>query len=98
MMRELDTLWIEVDVRPGANIPASAIPDLIELANRLGVTVQAKANGVLVMAGPGDDPIDLAIAWEVELRSKRPHPIAVAWQGREHRIRQLTTPTEGEGG
>lgn len=47
------------------------IPDLIrqqcELADRIGIDVHAKWNGVKVMASPGDDPVALAIAWEKQL-------------------------------
>lgn len=81
------SIWLTVKLAPGTNIPARGIPDLIDLANKLGVSVHCKANDVLIMAGPGDDPIDLAVAWEREMSNDRPHKIAVAWSGREHRVR-----------
>lgn len=94
-MKDLDSLWLKIDVMPGANIPARAIPDLIKLAERLGCTVKAECNGVTVLANPGDDPIDLAVAWEQELRNDRPHKVAAAWTGREHRVRHAAADTSG---
>lgn len=94
-MKTLRSLRLTVEMAPGTQIISHGIPDLIELANRIGCSVHAKCNDVLVMAAPGDDPIDLAVAWEHELGSKKEHKIAVAWQGRQHRVRAAAKQDAG---
>lgn len=49
------SLWITIEVRPGSNIPARVIPEMIALAEKLGCTIQTKCNGVTVIACPGDE-------------------------------------------
>jgi len=98
-MADLDNVWLQVSLQAGTNIPASGIPQLIQLANRLGCGLRCEANEVTILVGPGDDPIDLAVAWEQESARKGQHKIAVAWRGREHRVREAAAlkPSEGSG-
>lgn len=78
-MKHLDRLTIEVSVMAGTDIPGNAIPQMVELANRLGCDVSAKCNDVEIIALPGDDPEELAKAWEWELGSTHPVKLATAW-------------------
>lgn len=68
---------------------------MIKLADRLGIGVHASLNGVKVMAKPGDDPLDLAAAWDYELRTNPRYPIAVACRGAELRARAAKASRTG---
>lgn len=76
-MRDNHLLTIPVEVMAGAHIIQGVIPQMIAMANRLYCHVSAKCNGVRIVARPGDDPEDLATAWETELRSAGPVKIAM---------------------
>jgi hypothetical protein len=84
-VRHLDRLTVEVNVMPATDIPGNAIPQMVELAGRLGCDVSAKCNGVKIIALPGDDPEELAAAWEWEIGSTHPVKLATAWGYRNRR-------------
>lgn len=67
----MSDIHITVEAYGGTNIPERAIPQMVALANRLGVNVHADLNGVTVMAKPYVDPQALAARWHEELLSKR---------------------------
>ncbi len=79
-MRHLDRLTVEVQVMPATDIPGNAIPQMVELATQLGCDISARCNGVKIIALPGDDPEELAAAWEWEsgsrIRTRSPPPTA----------------------
>jgi hypothetical protein len=75
-MTRVSDLHITVEAYAGTDIPERAIPQMVALANRLGVNVHADLNGVTVMAIPFVDPHALAVAWHEELLSKRPIKMA----------------------
>lgn len=52
--------------------------DLCELANRVGTTVEANFNGVIVAARPHANPLELADKYREELKSDKPCKMAVA--------------------
>lgn len=89
---------IKVEVLAGSSITSQSIPEMIALANRVGVPVEASLNGVTTIAHPGDDEIDLALAWEHEIGSKGTVKVAMAWRGREMRLQNLRNTTKDEGG
>lgn len=77
------TISIKVESLVGDNIPGSVIPDMVRLANKLGIDVEARdLNGVIVIAKPGDDELHLAVAWRRALSSKQANPIAFASDGK----------------
>jgi hypothetical protein len=51
----MSSLWLIVEVRPGADI-AEACRDSVALAGRLGIVVWFGFNGVKCLARPGDNP------------------------------------------
>lgn len=83
-MRGRNLLSIPVEVLAGAHITDDVIPQLIALANRVDCNVSAKCNDVKIIARPGDDPEDLAAAWEYELGSTC--PIKIAMSGRSQQL------------
>jgi len=82
-------LSIKVDILPGTPIISDAIPQMISLAKRLNCMVDANVNGVKIIANPGDNEVDLALAWDDQIKSKSQYKIAMAWRGRELRVRSL---------
>lgn len=84
-MRHLDRLTVAVDVMAATDIPLNAIPQMVELADRLGCDVSARCNGVNIIALPGDNPEELAAAWEWELGSTHPVKLATVWGYRQRR-------------
>lgn len=88
-VRHLDRLTVEVQVMAATDIPGNAIPQMVQLADRLGCDVSAKCNGVKIIALPGDDPEELAAAWEWELGGTHPVKLATAW-GYRNRPRTRT--------
>lgn len=60
------SLYIDVQVYGGSNIPKDVIPEMVALADRLQISVWASLNGVRTLARPGDDAAALAEAWERE--------------------------------
>jgi len=79
----MNELTIKVEATAGSDIPGSIIPDMVRLANKLHVTVEASLNDVKVFAYPDDDPFHLAIAWRRAMASKAPYPMAFARNGKE---------------
>lgn len=79
----MSDISIKVDSLAGSDIPGDLIPQMVRLANKLEITVEADLNDVLVIAKPGDDPFHLAVAWRRALRSKLPRPMAFARDGKE---------------
>lgn len=75
-MKHLDRLSFDVEVMAGTDIPGEAIPQMIDLANRLGCDVTARCNGIKILARPGDNPKELAGSWEEEVKGYWPHKLA----------------------
>jgi len=63
-------LYLDVEVYAGRNI-ASAIKEMIQLADRLGIDVWSSLNGVRTMARPGADHKKLHAAWDDALENKK---------------------------
>lgn len=53
-MKELRTMTLKVELLAGTSI-SDAAEDLCELADRVGVMIEARFNGVMLLARPGDD-------------------------------------------
>lgn len=64
----MKNIYIKVEVLPGTLL-AEAAREMCELATRLGITCEAKMNGVTVWARPHDDPKELARQIDKELES-----------------------------
>jgi hypothetical protein len=65
-------LYIDLNVYGGAFIP-SVIRQMVELANRIGISVWAELNGVRTLARVGDDPEKIHAAWEEAGKLRRSH-------------------------
>lgn len=76
-MNFLRSLTLKVELFAGTDI-RSASCDLCELSERIGALVEADFNGVKLWARPGDNPLRLADAYDIQLRSKLTHKIAQA--------------------
>ena len=76
-MELLRSITLKVDLFAGVDI-RNASCDLCELANRVGVLVEAEFNGVKLWARPDDNPLKLAEAFHLELISGKTHKIAQA--------------------
>ena len=73
---ESSRLHLNVEMFGGAAIDAGC-NDLVKLADKLGVVVTCKANGVELMAIPGvGDGSTLFKNWEAAMKSKVLHPCA----------------------
>ena len=66
----LDALHIDVEVYGGSDIP-TAIHQMVQLANRTGLSIWASLNGVRTLARPGDDAMLITEEWSRAL--KRPN-------------------------
>ena len=75
-------LHIEVKALAGSDIPRDIIPEMVRLADKLGISVEASLNDVKTIAYPGDDSFHLAVAWRRQLSSKCSHPMAFARDGK----------------
>jgi hypothetical protein len=58
---------------------------MVELANRVGCDVSAKCNGIKIIARPGDEPSELARAWEWEMGGTHPIKLATVYGYRSRR-------------
>lgn len=96
-MRHLDRLTIEVHVMAATDIPGNAVPQMVALANRLGCDISAKCNSVRIIAHPGDDPEDLAAAWDWELGSTHPVKLATVWGYRQRQASMLPNGDRASG-
>ena len=67
-MSPLESIIMRVEVSAGTDIKDTCY-DLCELAAKLGCVVIADFNGVKVFAHPGDNPTELAEAWNEALMS-----------------------------
>jgi len=65
---ERSDLYIDVQVYGGSHIP-DVIRQMVELANRLQISVWAELNGVRTLARPGDDPAAIIASWDEALTS-----------------------------
>ena len=74
-MKFLPTARITVDLLAGTSINDAA-SDLCELANRLGLLVEADFNGIKLWARPDDDPAELVSAYHEQLRKDSTFKIA----------------------
>lgn len=81
----LNNLYIDVQVYGGADIP-TAIGQMVQLANRTGLSIWATLNGVRTLARPGDDAMLITEEWSQAL--KRPnYKYASAKKGSPNDIR-----------
>lgn len=78
----MDSISIKVEVLAGSDIPQKVIPEMVKLANKLDIGVEANLNTVTTIAYPGDEAFDLAIAWRRAMRSKNTHAMAFARDGK----------------
>ena len=76
-MELLKTFVVKVDLFAGTDIK-DASWEMCELANRIGCKIEAKFNSVTLWARPGDNPMQLAKAYEVELKSGKQIKLAQA--------------------
>lgn len=76
-MNFLRSFTLKVELFAGTDI-RSATSDLCDFAERIGVMVEADFNGVKLWARPGDNPLRLADAYEIQLRSEFTPKIAQA--------------------
>lgn len=74
---------IKLEVMAGADIPKSVIPQMVALANKIGCGIEASLNEVTTIAYPGDDALDLAVAWRRALRKPGNHKFAFAKEGKQ---------------
>jgi len=65
-MELLKTLTLKLELFAGIDIDA-ACRDLCELADRIGVLCEADFNGVKLWARPGNNYLELAAAWRVQM-------------------------------
>lgn len=70
-------LYFTVYVYPGADC-RDACKQMVRLANRLGIDVDAKLNGVTVIAKPNASPVKLAALWEHAMQSDSKHKFVCA--------------------
>jgi hypothetical protein len=77
----MSSIWLTVEFSPGSDI-ADACRDAVALANKTGVAIHGKFNGVLLMAAPGDRADDLCKSWHQQMDDKRStYKIATAHRG-----------------
>lgn len=79
----MSDIIIKVEGMAGADIPGSLIPQMVNLANKVGCCVQSKLNDVITIAYPGDDAFDLAVAWKMAISSKHSPAFAFARDGKK---------------
>lgn len=72
------TISIEAKITAGSDIEQSC-REAIELAERIGVDVDFRFNGVLCIARSGADPDALKEAWEKEMDSDHKTKVAIAY-------------------
>lgn len=77
-MTEFKSLSMEASVKPGTAIE-TACKELVGLADKLGTTIEAHFNGVILLAQPGGDANILAENWHQEMLSKRSYKIAASY-------------------
>lgn len=77
-MKDFESLSITAAIKPGSDI-TRACADLVGLANKLGVTVDADFNSVTLLAQPNGDAEILADNWHSEMNSKRQYKIASSY-------------------
>lgn len=64
----MSNLWLTVEVSPGSDI-GSACDEAIALAERIGIAIWFKFNGVTCLARKGDDPRRLEADWSMVMAS-----------------------------
>lgn len=72
MPQHLRNLSIDIDAAPGTDISV-CIQEMVMLANRLGISVRCKMNGVNTLAAPGDDPKEIWKSWQSALEKGYTH-------------------------
>lgn len=70
MTKRNSDLHITVQVYGGAHIPR-VIEEMVDLANRMQISVWAELNGVRTLARVGEDPVAIYRAWEEAIDKKR---------------------------
>lgn len=71
----LNCLYMEIEVYGGSDIP-TAIQQMVQLANRTGLSIWATMNGVRTLARPGDDAMLITEAWSYALKHSQSHASA----------------------
>lgn len=70
-------LYLNVEVNAGTEITYAA-KEACELADRLGLTVHTKFNGVTCIIRPGSNYLELVGKWYIELGSNKQYKIVVS--------------------
>lgn len=76
-MRYLRSTTIKVDLLAGTDI-RDACCDVCELSNRLGTKVEFNFNGVIVIARPQSNPLELAEKYREELKTSNTVKLVVS--------------------
>lgn len=70
-------LYLNVEVDPGTEITYAA-KEACELADRTGLTIHTKFNGVTCIVRPGSNYLELVGKWYIELGSNKQYKIVVS--------------------
>ena len=70
------SLYLELKAAASNESTESLIAKAVEIANRLGITVEADIRGVTLIVEPGDDPATLFANWERAFSGISRHKIA----------------------
>jgi len=70
-------MTLKVELFAGTGVREAAC-DMCELADRVGVLIEADFNGVKLWARPGDNPLKLVEAYHEKLHEKSTYKIAQA--------------------
>ena len=71
-------LTVKVEASAGDDIVKEVLPEMCDLANRIGCLIVADLNSVHSMVKPGADPDEAGRLWNEALQSKRPYKIFCA--------------------
>ena len=61
--------WIEYQISAGTPLHL-VCEDAVALADRIGVAIRFRFNGVSVFARPGDKPKEIALKWESDAKEE----------------------------
>ena len=60
---------LKIEMKPSPAQKSASVPDVIALADKLGITVMCPFNGVRLMACPGDSAERLESDWRKKMKS-----------------------------
>lgn len=63
-------LWLKLQGTAGSDIDEVAA-DMVEVANRLRINVEVRANGIQMLCTPGDTPEAVEAAYYAQLNARR---------------------------